>query len=369
MLRSTNLFVDGIDYGEIHPSKKTEYGNLLVPQFGRYVAFTLDPIATVSIYEDPIATDEAKAMPKRTYAGFVDMISGLPSPLRRYHECECYILSQSPPAPDPMRCIEERFCVAIGSSSKHPNGSRHIYPSPPLPSHWGTLYHHTTQSISLRLPTISQNYRGCSTLSDLDMAVLDISTQNDRHDQRLKMQSLSFSSPPVIPDRSKSFPLVVRALDLPQLIDAKPCLQDESPKIDGKGRLLVDRFLHATDALGRDAAGGSERGLSDADSRPDETSTVPDPGKSARDAILDSVLDSLGDVAVQMAQDFFGFEDPRDRFVPVANYTRDLSTVSVLSDARFLLEDIAALRKRSRGTASAESNNGLRVRCIGKAHA
>ncbi|KAI0042224.1 hypothetical protein FA95DRAFT_1500364 [Auriscalpium vulgare] len=343
MPRPTNLLVDGIDYGNIHPSKETDYGNLLIPQFGCYIAFTLDPVATVSIYKDAIATEEAKAMPKRTYVGFVDTTLGLPSPLRRYHKCRCYFLSQSPPAPDPMRCIEEGFCVAIGSS-KHPNGRRNIYPSPPLPTGWGTLYHHTTQSVSLRLPTISQGYSGCSRLSNIDMAVLYISKQNDRHSQRLRLQSRSFSSPPLILDRPKSSPLVVRALDLPRLIDAKPCLQDESPKIDGKERLLVDRFLHATDALGRDAAGGSERGLSDADSRPDEMSTAPDPGKSARDAILDSVLDSLGDVAVQMAQDFFGFEDPRDRFVPVANYTRDLSNVSVLSDARFLSEDIAALK-------------------------
>ncbi|KAI0037355.1 hypothetical protein FA95DRAFT_1529476, partial [Auriscalpium vulgare] len=122
----------------------------LLPTYGAYVVFTLNPAATLEALEDPVATEQAAAMNPRKYVGYISSVLDLPLPERRYHECTCYILSNSLPVVSDTDHTDEAMCVPIAPAT-HPGGRRALSPTPPLP--WVGLYHHTLDAIALRVTT------------------------------------------------------------------------------------------------------------------------------------------------------------------------------------------------------------------------
>ncbi|KAI0039309.1 hypothetical protein FA95DRAFT_1504331, partial [Auriscalpium vulgare] len=123
---------------------------MCTPAYGAFVVFTLDPVATIETLEDPVALEEARALPVRKYVGYVTQVMFMTLPTRRYHLCSCYILSQGLPIPHKEFCIDERMCVAVDPAT-HPDGRPAVTPSPPLP--WDNLYLHSLDSFTFRIPT------------------------------------------------------------------------------------------------------------------------------------------------------------------------------------------------------------------------
>lgn len=60
--------IDG-DYDTAHDSTHS-----FAPHLFTYVAFSIDPVATVASLEDPDATEAARLLPTRKYVGFVETV-------------------------------------------------------------------------------------------------------------------------------------------------------------------------------------------------------------------------------------------------------------------------------------------------------
>ncbi|KAI0040305.1 hypothetical protein FA95DRAFT_1503064 [Auriscalpium vulgare] len=328
---------------------------LYSPRFISYIALTLDPVATASIYGDSIATALAAEMPLRTYVGFVEMTAGLPSPHRRYHLCRCRLLSKGLPDPDPTRGIDETFCVPVGTAS-HPSGRKPINPSPPLPV-WGDLYHHTMVFQELRLPTEYHDYSASPRLSNSDMATFELAAFTDGRDSdraaaiyRAQHGDTSSSGSSPSPSSPASHPTGTSSLShaaaAPGHNPAGTHLRaDSGAGITPNGRVLTDVFL---DAVADINLSNDESTISPIGS-PGKTSwrlseVAPDGGDWPTPD-RNMTFDSAGDIALGMAQDYFGFENPRKRFTPIANYSLDLSSIEEISDGRLLVADCDALRK------------------------
>ncbi|KAI0039099.1 hypothetical protein FA95DRAFT_1103106 [Auriscalpium vulgare] len=114
----------------IEPFPRNTY---LLPTYGAYVVFTLNPAATLEALEDPVATEQAAALKPK-----------------KYHECTCHILSNSLPVVSDTDHTDETMCVPIAPAT-HPGGRKALSPTPPLP--WVGLYHHTLDEIDLRVTT------------------------------------------------------------------------------------------------------------------------------------------------------------------------------------------------------------------------
>ncbi|KAI0041147.1 hypothetical protein FA95DRAFT_1565686 [Auriscalpium vulgare] len=318
-----------------------------VPPFGAYLVLTLDAVATVKIYNDPIATAAAGAIPRRTYVGYANGGAGLPSPSRSYHDLSCVFLCQGRPQSDPAQGIDENFCVPVGNANC-PEGRKSIHPSPPLPSNWQNLYHHTMSIHHLRFETRPEDYVACSRISSEDMVYYDAAYYTDgaiayERQQKYERQSKScessvFSSRHNMIQRRRS--TVWRRL----LSLHKSSTDTRSSPQPVRAVEVAEESYDLSASFSR-VMEKAERGSGDAptaqiESAPHASSiTGPDPSLAVK------MFNELGEIAVRIAGDLFGYEDPRDRFVPIVAYSPDLSKVTELADGRLLSADLAALRR------------------------
>ncbi|KAI0037721.1 hypothetical protein FA95DRAFT_1450545, partial [Auriscalpium vulgare] len=93
------------------------------PTHGAYVVFTLNPAATLEALEDTVAAEQAAALSPKKYVGFISKVLDLPDPERRYHECMCYMLSNSLPAASETDYTDETMCIPI-TPATHPGGRK-----------------------------------------------------------------------------------------------------------------------------------------------------------------------------------------------------------------------------------------------------
>ncbi|KAI0042059.1 hypothetical protein FA95DRAFT_618168 [Auriscalpium vulgare] len=205
-----------------------------------------------------------------------------------------------------------------------------MHPSPPLPSNWQNLYRHTMSIHHLRFETRPEDYVACSRISSEDMVYYDAAYYTDgaiayERQQKYERQSKSLWRRLLSLHKSstdtRSSPQPVRAVEV----------AEEPYDLSASFSRVMEK---------------AERGSGDAptaqiESAPHASSiTGPDPSLAVK------VFNELGEIAVRIAGDLFGYEDPYDRFIPIDDYSLDLLTVTELADGRLLDEDLAALRLR-----------------------
>ncbi|KAI0041146.1 hypothetical protein FA95DRAFT_1576529 [Auriscalpium vulgare] len=126
----------------------------LYPQFGAFAVFTLDPVASLEALEDPAALDDARtlALSCKKYIGYVKGVLNLPMLNRKYHKCDCHILSRGLAIPSPTRHIDENMCTPVAPAT-HPLGRPAVAPIPALPLPWDDLFIHYNAFFTFRIKT------------------------------------------------------------------------------------------------------------------------------------------------------------------------------------------------------------------------
>ncbi|KAI0045969.1 hypothetical protein FA95DRAFT_1607269 [Auriscalpium vulgare] len=157
----------------------------VVPHLGTYIFLTLDPEASVEALHDPVATEQARELPTKTYVGTVCDIIDLPIPDRRYHKCGIFLLSRGLPVAKPEQGLDEAMCVAIHPSA-HPTGRVEIA-APKIPFPWDDLYHHAEGSIEVRLGQGGYEFSTCPSIS-LDDVVDALVALDDDHYRSVELR-------------------------------------------------------------------------------------------------------------------------------------------------------------------------------------
>ncbi|KAJ7730655.1 hypothetical protein DFH07DRAFT_1065922 [Mycena maculata] len=102
----------------------------LLPAPGAFVAFSIDPVATLASLNDPVATAAAESMPRQTYVGYVNKVVDAFDCKAAYHT---YVISLSSPAPCADACIGADMYTPVSPAATHPLGREALRPSKELP--------------------------------------------------------------------------------------------------------------------------------------------------------------------------------------------------------------------------------------------
>ncbi|KAI0064673.1 hypothetical protein BV25DRAFT_1823077 [Artomyces pyxidatus] len=325
------------------PFPPRRFKTTLTPIHGAYVVFTLDPVATLESLEDPVATELARQIPRRKYVGCLAMNLDLPSRLRRYNKCTCIILSQGLPQASEEDGVEETMCIPI-NPAQHPTGRAGVTISPPLP--WENLYHHSLLALELRLKPEDGDYSTSPLVSREDLWHLNMSFHDDnvRRQQLLRIYDpppADVHSEPALTPALESMPIspvlaqpVERNADLGAISMAEPTAFDglDTPFAEehhplGSSEVASMRNSHREDVSVMDDRSSSF-------SRPD-TSESEDSEEIPPEQVLEMTFQKM----------IMGYEEPEDRFLPVAEFSLDMSTATEFCDARQLHADIETLEK------------------------
>ncbi|ETW80254.1 hypothetical protein HETIRDRAFT_242493, partial [Heterobasidion irregulare TC 32-1] len=136
------------------------------PHLFTYVAFSIDPVATVASLEDPDATEAARLLPTRKYVGLVETIHDLRHPSRPYHRCDIALLSQGLPNDVEEYGIESFMCVPVAPTEDHPLLRAPLRPTKPLP--WDDVYHHSHMKFSGRVRTAPADHTNATMITGDD---------------------------------------------------------------------------------------------------------------------------------------------------------------------------------------------------------
>ncbi|KAI0037918.1 hypothetical protein FA95DRAFT_1344797 [Auriscalpium vulgare] len=312
----------------------------LTPAVGVYIAISLDPEATVRHLQDPVATREAEALTRSVYIGYVSSLVDSPSPDRAYHLCDFHILSQGlPVSAAPSDGLDETMCVAV-SPSEHPDGRNPVSPQPPLP--WTNLFHHTTPDIRIRLRSQPGDYRGCSMLSRKDMfsisqwAVADGMRRGDAINNY-------FADHPDHPDAQTRLQVTPEEQGIPRL----------SPYLITPGYSSSDiSGIRSPSSSGTSSSSTTSSTSPDCDIDGSLTSVYDVGALSASDVSTASASDVKlrplqGDIHYHppFIQNVFGYDDPYDRFIPLATFSKDISPDLKFSSADSFLAEARELRR------------------------
>ncbi|KAI0048928.1 hypothetical protein FA95DRAFT_1490180 [Auriscalpium vulgare] len=279
------------------------------PAFGAFVVFTLDPVATMEVLDDPIAVEAARAIPRRTYVGYVTQVLDLPSTSRRYHRCCCYILSRGLPQSSPDNFIDDQMCVAV-APSKHPGGRPAIEPSPPLP--WENLYLHSASIFTLRLKTATE------AVDHAHSPMISLAQYVD------VMHYTSMDTTRRHYERHASAP----SEDL-----ASQTSRASSPVSSAQG----SRVSSAK------AEGFDEPDSSDEDDLSSEDDSAGSDGDSSHGSVTGSL--PLDDLPEGLAAALMSSELPPNQLITVASFDLNLSTANEFSDACYMREDLRTIKR------------------------
>ncbi|KAI0043074.1 hypothetical protein FA95DRAFT_443321 [Auriscalpium vulgare] len=260
-----------------------------VPLRGTYAVFTLNATATVEALRDPIATEQAQALPTRRYVGILSDADVKGFAPRRYYSGELALVSQGPPESSPEDGIEEDMCIPI-YPAKHPAGCRRaVSPKPPLP--WDNLYHHTAVSFDVRVATHPEG------------------SLDDSKSPMLSSNDLVFIDTTSAKDESRSNQLV------------------GEPEEDDSGELSED-FDGEPDLKQSESEGWSLPAYSIC------SGNGSDAGRQ-----LDAVMDEF------LSQGLASRGDPRVDFTPIVDFDLDLTTVTEFASADGLSKEIKELER------------------------
>ncbi|KAK7046561.1 hypothetical protein R3P38DRAFT_2874451 [Favolaschia claudopus] len=130
----------------------------IIPEYGAFVGFTLDPIASLSqgAQSDPEAVELCKKLVCKQYVGIVVDREGLYMPWLPYNSCYVRLIQQGQPKGDPEQFIEPSMSVPVlpmtEDPESHVSGRTPIKPSEPLP--WKDCYISIAADAVVRSPSM-----------------------------------------------------------------------------------------------------------------------------------------------------------------------------------------------------------------------
>ncbi|KAK0224631.1 hypothetical protein EDD85DRAFT_858580 [Armillaria nabsnona] len=119
---------------------------MMLPQFGEYFTFRLDPVASLKSLNDAEVTEACKALGSgKTYVASVINLLSFPVPGAEYVSVALTLVSKGLPEGLPESFITPDMSVAILPNTSNPLSRPPLEPSVPLP--WSDCYH-PTQSMT-----------------------------------------------------------------------------------------------------------------------------------------------------------------------------------------------------------------------------
>lgn len=285
-----------------------------VPPLGTFVAFSIDPVATVKALKDPYATELARKIPTGKYVGYVEEIYDVISKSRPHHRCVFSMVSQGLPEKSEKGFIDASMCVPISPTKLHPHNREPLHPNKHLP--WKDLYHHAIMQVTLRVLTKLMDTRPAVTISEQDLnRIYRIAVEDATHQRKLALGQTPFVDRPLIPsDTETSGTVDDSSSEFDYEVEDpgdEPRPPEWFPQINPEAFAEHRRKLAALDA--------STAPNSDSEEEPDS----------------DDSFSSLSTWSLK--------ENSAFMTMPIVNVEYDLSTVGKLNDPQLLLDEIAAL--------------------------
>ncbi|PBL00124.1 hypothetical protein ARMGADRAFT_955777, partial [Armillaria gallica] len=121
----------------------------MLPHFGEYIAFKLDPVASLKALNDPEVTKSCETLETKTYVSCVTYLLSFPLPGVEYISVSMTLLSKGLPKDDPDRFITSDMSVPVLPNTSNPLSRPPLEPSMPLP--WPDCYHPTQSRTQCRV--------------------------------------------------------------------------------------------------------------------------------------------------------------------------------------------------------------------------
>ncbi|SJL13502.1 uncharacterized protein ARMOST_16946 [Armillaria ostoyae] len=122
----------------------------MLPQFGEYFTFRLDPVASLKSLNDAEVTEACKALGNgKTYVASVINLLSFPVPGAEYVSVALTLVSKGLPEGLPESFITPDMSVAILPNTSNPLSRPPLEPSVPLP--WSDCYHPTQSMTTCRI--------------------------------------------------------------------------------------------------------------------------------------------------------------------------------------------------------------------------
>ncbi|KAK0466069.1 uncharacterized protein EV420DRAFT_1743917 [Desarmillaria tabescens] len=123
---------------------------MMLPQFGEYFTFRLDPVASLKSLNDDEVNEACKALGSgKTYVASVINLLSFPVPGTEYLSVALTLVSQGLPEGLPESDIMPEMSVAILPNTSNPLSRPPLEPSTPLP--WSDCYHPTQSMTTCRI--------------------------------------------------------------------------------------------------------------------------------------------------------------------------------------------------------------------------
>ncbi|KAK0234009.1 hypothetical protein IW262DRAFT_127323 [Armillaria fumosa] len=121
----------------------------MLPHFGEYIAFKLDPVASLKALNDPEVTKSCEGLETITYVSCVTYLLSFPLSGVQYISVSMALLSNCLPKDDPDRFITSDMSVPVLPNTSSPLSRPPLKPSTPLP--WPDCYHPTQSRTQCRV--------------------------------------------------------------------------------------------------------------------------------------------------------------------------------------------------------------------------
>ncbi|KAK0500957.1 hypothetical protein EDD18DRAFT_1146737 [Armillaria luteobubalina] len=122
---------------------------MVVPHFGDYIAFKLDPVASLKYLKDPEVTKACEALNTTVYVACVTHLFCFPLPGVEYISVSMTLVSQGLSNGQPDRFIFPDMAVPILPNNSNPLSRPPLTPTQPLP--WPDCYHPTLTATHCRI--------------------------------------------------------------------------------------------------------------------------------------------------------------------------------------------------------------------------
>ncbi|KAH9849128.1 hypothetical protein C2E23DRAFT_784803 [Lenzites betulinus] len=126
----------------------------------QYAVMRMDPVSMVEHFNDPIATEQARALETKKYLVYLDTCPDLPFPTYAWHAYHVSLISNTLRAVVPDWGITPDMVVPIYPNTQGPADREPVEPNPPFPFH--NCFHWLDSETDVRIRRKAGDYDDCN---------------------------------------------------------------------------------------------------------------------------------------------------------------------------------------------------------------
>ncbi|KAF9066287.1 hypothetical protein BDP27DRAFT_1365706 [Rhodocollybia butyracea] len=326
-------------------SERSEPCFRFVPMLESYISFSLDVRQTLDLLRCDIDDDTEQAIQNfsiRKYVALIQSYPTLPMPDRPYERIGLRLLQQGLPDPVPEVFFEPYMSYPVAPENFHPLNRPPVHTNKPLP--WEGCYHASCLDASVFLPQSRPDYANAFHMVHSDWLRTYQYGAEDIGIVRAKQRKAKFGSQVDLVDETEE--QLEEPLEGPELDDdlpEDPCLTFLPPS-ERLPYTPLDLTKYKFDSDGNIdwlAEYDDDESVSGSLSH-DSTDTGKD-GWSDEDSLLDGNYGAIPINSYLKGMMPFSGDMPDGRFIPVVNFSPDLSGIPSLHSIEQYYKDFDAL--------------------------